>query len=309
MNRPMEAEFYERNACISCQSLSLRTLDSGAFGEEPHRTMLLNSPWGESPFPFLENCKWALVECEVCAQIFHQRVLTPEWTERRFTKWMSKEAIHEFQSQHGILEPGHIFKQTQKMTDHIVCIEKLTRGLRVKQAIRLLDFGCGDGQFLNLASAFGFDAHGIDRSTARTEHFQGQASIYEDFQAFQEHQPDPVHVVTLFEVLEHLEEPLAILNAAHEHLVPSGILVVEVPNADGVRQIKTMDDLVVDGFDHLNAFSPATLQKIVERAGFTAVKRPTAHVTADIPRIIKREIRRVVGALRKPTTQLYFRRN
>lgn len=304
----MQAEFYERNSCISCQSQSLRTLDSGKFGEEPHRTMLLDSPWGESPFPFLENCEWTLVECEDCAQIFHLRILTPEWTERRFTKWMSEAAIQEFQLLNGILEPEYVYNHARKMTDHIVCIEKMTRGLRGKQATRLLDFGCGDGQFLTLASAFGFDAHGIDRSTARTEHFKGQASIYEDFHAFREHRLDPVHVITLFEVLEHLEEPLAILNAAHEHLVPSGLLVVEVPNAEGVAQIKTMDDLVIDGFDHLNAFSPATLRKIVERAGFVPVKRPTAHVTADVPRIIKREIRRVVGALRRPSTQLYFRR-
>lgn len=305
----MNAEFYERTLCISCQSKRLRILDAGKFGEEPHRAMLLDSPWGESPFPFLENCEWTLVECKDCAQVFHQRVLTPEWAERRFTKWMSEEAIQKFRLQNGDLESKAIFNRARRMTDHVLCLEKMTRELSGNQAARLLDFGCGEGEFLTLATSFGFDAHGIDRSTARREHFKGQAPIFKDIKTFREHVSKQVHVVTLFEVLEHLEEPLEILKSIHNLLVPSGILVVEVPDADGVTQIKTMHDLVVDGVDHLNAFSPKTLLGIVQRAGFVPTKRPTAHVTADVPRVIKREIRRVVGALRKPSTQLYFRRS
>lgn len=304
----MNAEFYERDSCIACQSRKLRTLDSGKFGDEPHRSMLLDSPWGESPFPFLEHCAWTLVVCEDCAQVFHLRVLTPEWTERRFTKWMTREAIQEFRLQNGDLEPEALYNRSRKMTDHILCIEKLTRGLRGNNPTRLLDFGCGDGDFLSLARAFGFEAHGVDRSTARTEHYQGQVPIYKSLEEFHAHCPEPVHVATLFEVLEHLEEPQVILSTLHERLVPSGLLVVEVPNAEGVTQIKTMDDLIIDGVDHLNAFTPRTLRNIVESAGFVIAKRPTAHVTADVPRILKREIRRVVGPFRKPSTQLYFRR-
>ena len=304
----MEAEFYERSACIACQSKNLKVLDTGKFGDEPHRSMLLDSPWGESPFPFLEQCAWTLVECEACAQIFHLRVLTPEWTERRFTKWMSKDAIERFRLLNGDLEPEAINNRARRMTDHILCIEKMARSLRGNSPTRLLDFGCGAGEFLTLANAFGFEAHGIDHSTARIEDFHGRVPIYESLEASRAQGQELLHAATLFDVLEHLEEPLSILKAIHERLVPSGILVVEVPNAEGVRQIKNNEDLVVDGVDHLNAFTPATLKRIVERAGFIPTKRPTAHVTADVPRIIKREIRRVVGPFRKPSTQLYFRR-
>lgn len=305
---PMKADFYERKTCIACQSENLRTLDSGKFGEEPHRSMFLQSPWGESPLPFLEDCDWALVQCEVCEIVFHAKVLTPEWTERRFSKWMSEEAIQQFQLQNGVLEPQAVFTRTRRKTDHILCIEKMTRGLRGDQATRLLDFGCGSGEFLTLAETFGFDVHGVDRSTARTENFQGKAPIYQNLEQAFEQNAAPIHAATLFEVLEHLEDPVSILQSIHQRLVPSGALIVEVPNAAGVTQIKTNDDLVIDGFDHLNGFTPSTLKRMVQKAGFRLAKRPTAHVAADGKKIIKREIRRLVGPFRKPSTQLYFRR-
>ncbi|MGB0953840.1 MAG: class I SAM-dependent methyltransferase [Planctomycetota bacterium] len=270
--------------------------------------MLLESPWGESPFPFLKDCAWTLVECEDCAQVYHLRVLTPEWTERRFTKWMSEEAIQAFRDLHGVMEPQAVFQRARKMTDHVLCIEKMTRELRDKEAIRLLDFGCGDGRFITLANAFGMDAQGVDRSTARRQKLRGQVRIHASVEAYRELHPEPVHVATLFEVLEHLEEPMAVLQSLHGMLVPSGLLVAEVPNAEGVRHLKTMDDLVVDGVDHLNAFTPVTLKQMVQGAGFTPVSRPTAHVSADVKRLVKREVRRVVGGLSKPSTRMYFRK-
>jgi hypothetical protein len=91
-------------------------------------------------------------------------------------------------------------------------------------------------------------------------------------------------------------------------MVPGGILILEVPDAGGISKIRTPDDLVADGIDHINAFSSKTLQGIARRAGFAPINPGVAHVHTELPRVIKREVRRIVDTMRQPKTDQYFRR-
>ena len=270
--------------------------------------MILNGIWGESPFPYLQDCEWELVECAKCNQIFHKRLLTPEWEDRRFAKWMTKEAIERFEEQRGGRTPHAQFHRARGYVDHLLCLEKMTRGLRNGEALRILDFGCGWGQSVAVAGLFGCEAYGIDRHNARRDSSRGLGTVYASLEEYRANVARPVHVATMFEVLEHLPAPAEVLRELQDLIVPSGLLVLEVPDASGVRQIRTDRDLVVDGIDHLNAFTPATLTGIAERAGFVRIRPSTAHVTADFFRVAKREFRRLVRRFQGPTTRGVFRR-
>lgn len=73
-------------------------VSTGLFGDEPHRTFIEADPWGESPLADLVGERWTFVECRACRQRFHRRILSPEWDEIRFSKWMTADAIHEFET-------------------------------------------------------------------------------------------------------------------------------------------------------------------------------------------------------------------
>ncbi len=297
------AAFIERRHCISCGSNRLDELAGGRFGDEPLRTFLDRDPWGTSPLPYIENERWAYVRCTACGQTFHKRVLAPAWNERRFSEWMSESAIRQF-SAHADT-PAHRFAKGREHVQHVLRIEKMTRALRGGQEVRILDFGCGFGDFLAVCERFGFVCCGIDRSPARRQ--GGQVHIVSDIEDL----PASMrfHAITLFEVLEHLDAPLAALQSLHALMLPDGVLVLETPDCSNVTDIRTERDYrKIHPLDHINAYTPETLRRIAMRAGFRPVAAPIVHVTGDALRVVKTEIKRFAGALFPSTTQRYFRK-
>lgn len=110
------------------------------------------------------------------------------------------------------------------------------RGL-TKQTPRgvLLDVGCGNGDFLDMARGMGWDVHGIDLDPKAVEGARrrglavGQGGI-----ETLDHSSDRYDVITLSHVIEHVHNPLALLKSCHRLLKPGGSLWLETPNIDGI---------------------------------------------------------------------------
>jgi SAM-dependent methyltransferase len=275
-------------------------LSSGSFDDDPLHEFIAKDPWGENPLPFLRGARWEYVECADCSLTFQRQVLSPEWAERKFSRWMSAEAIAEFERTHSSREA--VFERGVHFTKHAIQIEKLTRKLRGDGPVMLLDFGCGNGEFVEQCRLYGFTAAGVDRSTARMERNRGR--IYPDLQALN---GQLFHVVTLFEVLEHLEAPRPTLEALAPLLLPGGLLILETPDASGVRDINSFRDYqMIHPLDHINGFTPSTLRSFAERLGFQAITPPVSHVTAEIKRVLKTEAKRALRFALPSRTQQYF---
>jgi 2-polyprenyl-3-methyl-5-hydroxy-6-metoxy-1,4-benzoquinol methylase len=295
------AEFVERKRCINCTSTALRVLSEGAFHAAPVRDFIAADPWGEDPLQFLNGARWTYVMCQNCGQAFHRRILSPEWNERRFERWMSQAAIAEFEHINGV--PDATLGRAQAYVAHILRIEALTKTLRNGGATKLLDFGCGNGEFLGACTMFGFEAIGIDRSTARRS--VAGPRVVADFDELHRTGISGLHAATMFEVLEHLDDPLSILKRIRSLVVEGAVLILETPDCSGVSAIETMSDYrKIHPLDHINGFTPQTLRSIAKCAGFCAIDPPAAYVTTSHRRLGKTLAKRL---LRKPTTQQYFR--
>jgi SAM-dependent methyltransferase len=291
------AQFATRNACINCGAANLHEVSTGLFSEGALHGFLAADPWGESPVPYLEGLRWSYVKCDTCDQAFHRHVLTPEWNDINFSRWMSAEAIAEFERTHGGAD--RLFDRATHYAKHVLQLASLieTRPLRV------LDFGCGNGQFLAICHQFGFKAVGVDRSTARRD--KAGVDVLASIDELGERTFD---AITLFEVLEHLDDPSGILKRLRDHLAPGGILILETPDCTGVERIETMHDYeCIHPLQHINGFTPATLCSIAERLGFESITKPVSHVTANPLKVAKTEARRLLGPVLRPTTQQYFR--
>lgn len=300
------AEFVERAHCISCRSAKLKELSTGLFSDKPLHDFIANDPWGESPIPYLKGKRWSYVQCEDCGQAFHRYVLSPEWNERRFSQWMTQEAIEQFEKLRTT--PTSLFQKGTSRTSHVIRIEKLTRDLRRNERVRILDFGCGYGEFVTMCSLYGFESYGIDRSSARRDNGR-YTSVFAELDGLKNSAAGAreFHAITLFEVLEHLDNPQAVLESLSELMVVGGILILETPDCSGVTNITTRDDYYkIHPLDHINGFTPQTLRSFAERLGFAQIRPPVIHVTSDPSRVAKTEIKRLIGMLLKPTTQQYF---
>jgi len=99
---------------------------------------------------------------------------------------------------------------------------------------RLLDFGCGGGSYLCEMAGRGWRVTGLDVSPEVVRSIQENLG----FDAIAGSLPHPeltpasFDVITMWQSLEHVHDPLKVLRAAYELLVPGGKLILAVPNYD-----------------------------------------------------------------------------
>lgn len=102
---------------------------------------------------------------------------------------------------------------------------------------RVLDIGCGTGFLLEQLAGRDFSGIGIDLSpdsvTIANERLTelGVADrLRAEVGSAYEPPAGPFDLVTVTDVLEHLEDPVACLRAARERLAPGGVIVASTPN-------------------------------------------------------------------------------
>jgi 2-polyprenyl-3-methyl-5-hydroxy-6-metoxy-1,4-benzoquinol methylase len=136
---------------------------------------------------------------------------------------------------------------------------------------RLLDFGCGAGLFLQRMHNRGWQAVGLDLSAKVVQYVREELKL----PALVGTLPNPVlppgsfDLVTLWHSLEHVHRPLETLCEVNNLLAPGGKVLVAVPNIDSAP-FRWFGSAWY-GLDlprHLTHFTPATLRKMLDRAGF-----------------------------------------
>lgn len=127
---------------------------------------------------------------------------------------------------------------------------------------RALDFGCGDGKYLDWLQEAGWDTCGIELSTDRAfaRHRRLEAIPADGSFDF----------AMLHHVLEHVTRPLDLLRQIAGALRPGGLLFVSVPRLDTLAEHGDFK-YCVDGRNHVVAFTAACLQGLLIRAGYGAV--------------------------------------
>ena len=130
---------------------------------------------------------------------------------------------------------------------------------------KVLDCGAGGGEFLYLLKTHGFAVTGIEPNIGYGEFAadEYELDINIGFIQDMDFKPAGFDAISIFHVLEHTEDPLAILKLLRSWLRPGGTLLVEVPNVENVAQTPSSRFHLA----HLYSFNPYTLQKLGERAG------------------------------------------
>ncbi len=94
----------------------------------------------------------------------------------------------------------------------------------------IIDFGSGAGGFLVRAKEVASSVVGIELDRKVAEHYkQNSISHITDINTLEN---DKYDVITAFHVVEHLSEPVELLNKLVSKLKKGGKLIVEVPNSD-----------------------------------------------------------------------------
>ena len=199
--------------------------------------------------PALETYHSAsLYECPGCDLHFWHPVAMPD------ADW--HEHTYQARDQTALpLEPGHRFFLSDP---------------KAPRNGRLLDLGCGVGNFLAAARDSGFEVTGVELNPSAVRFARETYGLREIFamrpEEFRAANPDKsFDVVTFFEVLEHQDDPQGFLKVAQEFLVNGGHIALSVPNRSRWQKgIETLDYPP----NHLTRWSPLALRNFLHKNGF-----------------------------------------
>ena len=163
----------------------------------------------------------------------------------------------------------------------------------------LLELGSGRGFFLDAARRRGFEPLGVEPSPElagrAVEEFG--AEVKQGFLEEVDLSGRRFASACMFHVLEHVEEPVALLRQLGEQLVGPGLIVLEVPNiasAMARRRAEGWGAVQPDNL-HITQFTPSTLRSTVELAGFDIVAIDTISPWHYIPRADRWRHRALLG--------------
>jgi len=150
------------------------------------------------------------------------------------------------------------------------------------KAPALLDVGCGTGGFLKFTAENGFRAYGFDVSTAQAEHARMQfpdvrpASSIHAYLDLLDQPALKFDFITLWDVFEHIRNPVLFLQQLGGVLQPGGHLFISVPNGGAIpwkirirRALNRPADLAP--WEHVFYHSMRSLRKCIEASSLEIV--------------------------------------
>jgi len=143
---------------------------------------------------------------------------------------------------------------------------------------RILDVGCANGDFLKMARDRGWRVCGADPSAARPQveakGIELVGTTVHDAQV----EAGSLDVITFWDVLEHVTDPVADLSRAAELLRPNGVIALTVPNS--VNLLARISGHRWFGYqtagEHLQFFTGESLARALAKSGLAVkLQRPT----------------------------------
>lgn len=146
---------------------------------------------------------------------------------------------------------------------------KLCSGI-LEDNFKVLDIGCGEGFFLKELQRHVSEVQGLEPTIKYVEYAKNELGLNVQQGLIEDANfpPQFFDVITIFHVLEHLENPNEALMKISSWLRPGGYLVIEVPNIKSPTAVYRglHWELIIP--EHCLYFSPSALSFLLNRVGF-----------------------------------------
>jgi SAM-dependent methyltransferase len=174
-------------------------------------------------------------KCDECALVRHEFMLSNE----QLSEYYAKSYRSDYQWVNSGPSARHIKKRFSEANTRLNQLQP-----HLKKNSKILDFGCGSGEFIELlqqggASASGFEPGNLYASYARDrKDLDVQNCGWENYQC-----NGKMDAVTSFHVFEHLTNPLQAFQKAVDWLKLDGVIYIEVPNMAKALKLKGFGSL------------------------------------------------------------------
>tara|TARA_B100000900_G_scaffold355803_1_gene325220 strand:- start:636 stop:1754 length:1119 start_codon:yes stop_codon:yes gene_type:complete len=177
-------------------------------------------------------------------------------------------------------EDQKVFDGSTNKSRSLIIYEWMSKFINKKNG-KILEIGCGNGNFLRLFEEFnlGWKLTGTEFNEANREIIEEipRSSFYSgDIELLNER----FDIVAMIHVLEHITEPRKFLESIKRVLNIDGYLFIEVPNL-----IKSKFDILIS--DHCSHFTLESLQTLLEQSGFQIIESSDSVVGKELSIIAK----------------------
>ena len=173
--------------------------------------------------------------------------------------------------------------------------------------LRLLDVGCGKGDFIVRMRENGWKVEGLEVDADAVNYAQSNYGLTVHLGSLESFRfPDEsFDVITLNHVIEHVHDPISLVRECLRILKSGGRLVLATPNMDSfAHQIFGRNWSHLDPPRHLMLFKMKTLSECVRRAGFDNISSwcVPGYAEGAIPASIER-VEKICGAKRSESSK------
>jgi 2-polyprenyl-3-methyl-5-hydroxy-6-metoxy-1,4-benzoquinol methylase len=195
--------------CIICKSNNVKNLFF-SFNTHGRETIDLNEAF-------------AVFKCFECGNIFIDIEVDKEYYKKFYKKgYYADNILSLFDNLLSLLKSFSFFKKQQLILKNFYSGKK----------IKILDVGCGSGDFLVSLNKKIFDRLGLEMSAEGVELSRGKKlEIYNGDILTRDFGDEKFDVITLWHVLEHITDPEKLFIKIHDLLNEKGLLVFQVPNS------------------------------------------------------------------------------
>lgn len=136
-----------------------------------------------------------------------------------------------------------------------------------KKTGKILDIGCGRGDSMEAFSTLGFKPYGVDVSPVALDYDHGLDVKVLDLEKEELSYENDFDFVFSKSVVEHMHNPMALIQAAYKSLKDDGVAVIMTPSWEYNYKAAFYID-----HTHVTPFTKPSLRDIMEMAGFKEVE-------------------------------------
>ncbi|MCK5005225.1 MAG: class I SAM-dependent methyltransferase [Candidatus Aminicenantes bacterium] len=244
-------EFTSLNKCPLCDSDKIGTFKKGTINTENISTddfKITDSTYGSV---------WDFSKCSSCSFVFSN----PRIDEKSLIEFYSE------------LEDNEYTDEWEGREKNFRTIIKRLGKFEIS-GNKLLDIGAASGIFVRLAAENGYSAEGIEPSTQLAREagekfgikiFEGTIDDYSSDGQFS--------VVTLLDLIEHVNDPAEFMDKVSPLVKKGGILVIVTPDIQSIPPKILRNRWWHYRTAHVNFFSLRSLAFLLERSGFIIEKK------------------------------------
>lgn len=205
-----------------------------------------------------------VVRCDDCGLVF----LNPQPSDEELRAIYSAQYFLGSETERGKRDASEVKQATGREY-----LSEITR-YRGNQGGQLLEVGCGDGDFLELAETQGWEVTGIEYSSAACDRARKRLKngtvLCGELQGASM-PPDRFDLCVVSDVIANVRSPLDFLREIHRVLKPDGTLFVATPSTDSWSARLLRQDWMEFKAEHLAHFDRQTLQTALFKTGFSDV--------------------------------------